>query len=143
MDISVIICSYNREDSLRKTLTRLCDLEIPPHLSWELLLVDNNSTDGTRQVCESFIPKLPVRYLFEPLQGVNRARNRAVAEAAGQLLLFTDDDVNMDRNWIAAFASPTWIGSWCTAPMRSHPRSRYVRSLPANQRHWRRSDPRR
>jgi glycosyltransferase involved in cell wall biosynthesis len=102
MDISVVICTYNRCENLRQTLSMLCELEIPPDVTWELLVVDNNSTDGTRHVCESFVPKLPLRYLFEPRQGVNCARNRGVAAATTPLVLFTDDDVNVDKHWLAA-----------------------------------------
>ena len=102
MDVSVIICTYNRRDSLRQTLSLLCGLEVPAHLSWEVLVVDNNSTDDTPQVCESFIQKLPLRYVFEPRQGVNHARNRGVAEAMAPLVLFADDDVNVDKNWLAS-----------------------------------------
>jgi len=102
MDVSVIICTYNRYRSLRQTLFSFCDLELPAHVTWELLVVDNNSTDDTRRVCESFIPKLPIRFLFEPRQGVNCAKNRGIAAATAPLMLLTDDDVNVDRHWLAA-----------------------------------------
>ena len=99
MDVSVIICTYNRCESLRQMLQSICDLEIPGNMTWELLLVDNNSNDATRQVCESFAGRLPLRYLFEPRQGVSRARNLGIAEATAPLLFFSDDDVTMDKNW--------------------------------------------
>jgi glycosyltransferase involved in cell wall biosynthesis len=103
LDVSVIICTYNRCESLRETLQTLCALEIPRNLSWELLVVDNNSPDATREVCESFQPILPLRYVFEPRQGQNNALNRSIEEAAGGLLLFTDDDVDVDRRWLISF----------------------------------------
>jgi len=102
MDVSVIICTHNRCDSLQQTLQSFCDLEIPRGLTWELLVVDNNSTDATRQICESFAGKLPVRYGFESRQGQSRARNRGIAEATAPLLVFTDDDVKLDQNWLAS-----------------------------------------
>jgi len=103
LDVSVIICTYNRCESLRQTLQTLCSLEIPRNLSWELLVVDNNSPDATREVCESFQPILPLRYVFESRQGQNNALNRGIEEAEGRLLLFTDDDVDVDRSWLASF----------------------------------------
>ena len=100
MDVSVIICTYNRCESLRLTLESICHLEIPEGVTWELLLVDNNSNDATRQECEAFSGKLPLRYLFEPRQGVSHARNLGIAEAVAPLLFFSDDDVTMDKDWL-------------------------------------------
>jgi len=99
MDVSVIICTYNRCESLRKTLRSICNIEIPASVTWELLVVDNNSSDATRQVCESFADRLPLRYLFEPRQGVSRARNIAIDNTEAPLLFFSDDDVTVDKNW--------------------------------------------
>ena len=101
MDVSVIICTYNRCESLRKTLQTFCDLEIPKDATWELLVVDNNSDDTTRQVCESFAGRLPLLYLFEPRQGQSCARNRGIKETTAPILLFSDDDVNVDKKWLA------------------------------------------
>ncbi len=101
MDLSVIICTYNRCESLRRTLQTCCDLVIPAGVTWELLVVDNNSTDHTKQVCEEFTGKLPIRYLFEQIPGKSNALNRAVREGCGELLLFTDDDVSLDRLWLS------------------------------------------
>ena len=70
---------------------------------WEVLVVDNNSTDSTRAVCDGFFGKLPMRYVFEPDQGLSKARNRAIAESAGDLLVFTDDDVVVDRDWLREY----------------------------------------
>jgi glucosyl-dolichyl phosphate glucuronosyltransferase len=104
MDISVIICTYNRAESLRRTLQTCCDLVIPAGVTWELLVVDNNSNDHTKQVCESFTGKLPIRYLFESRPGKSNALNRSIQEANSELLLFTDDDVELDKNWLQAYA---------------------------------------
>ena len=100
MDISVVICTYNRSKSLRQTLQTCCDLVSPCGIQWELLVVDNNSTDATEQVCEFFADKLILRYLFESQPGKSFALNRAIAEATGKLLLFTDDDVDLDQYWL-------------------------------------------
>jgi glycosyltransferase involved in cell wall biosynthesis len=101
MDITVIICTYNRAESLRRTLETCCDLVIPEGVNWELLVVDNNSTDHTKQVCESFTGKLPLRYIFEPRQGKSCALNHGMAQAGGELFVLTDDDVDITPHWIS------------------------------------------
>ena len=73
-------------------------------LDWELLLVDNNSSDATPRVAQEFADTLPLRYVFEPVQGLSAARNRALKEIRGDLLVFTDDDVVLERGWLAAYA---------------------------------------
>lgn len=103
VDISVIICTYNRSESLRRTLQVFCDLEIPCGVTWELLVVDNNSKDATRMVCNDFAARLPLRYLFEASQGQSNALNRGVEEAKAGLLLFTDDDVDVEPLWLVNF----------------------------------------
>ena len=101
MDISVIICTYNRCESLRRTLQSCCDLVIPEGVTWEVIVGDNNSTDATKQICEEFSGKLPLRYIFEPRQGKSYALNRCMREATGDLRLFTDDDASLDQRWLA------------------------------------------
>ena len=102
MNISVIICTYNRAESLRQTLDTCSALQIPTGVMWELLVVDNNSTDHTKDVCQEFTGKLPLRYVFEPQQGKSNALNRSIEEAAGELLAFTDDDVDVTPSWLRA-----------------------------------------
>lgn len=77
--------------------------KFPANIDWELLLIDNNSSDSTPQVAEAFTDKLPLRYVFEGLQGLSAARNRAVQEFKGDFLVFTDDDVELDSGWLAAW----------------------------------------
>lgn len=74
-------------------------------LSWELLLIDNNSPDATRQVAERYTQSLALRHVFEPVQGLSAARNRALKEFKGDLLVFTDDDVVLDPAWLSAYAA--------------------------------------
>jgi glycosyltransferase involved in cell wall biosynthesis len=74
-------------------------------LEWELLLIDNNSTDTTVDVARGFTDRLPLRYVFEPEQGLSAARNLAIRKYRGELLIFTDDDVVLDAGWLAAWAS--------------------------------------
>lgn len=100
--LSVIICTYNRSESLRRTLKSLEAMSVPPDLSWELIVVDNNSKDDTRATVEDFARTsgLNVRYFFEPEQGLSHARNTGVRESKGNLLSFIDDDVVVAKDWL-------------------------------------------
>ncbi len=104
MKISVAICTWNRSRLLTQTLTNFVELTIPESVEWELIVVDNNSTDDTKQVIQRFADKLPIRYLFENQQGHSYSRNAAVQSATGELILWTDNDVIVDPGWLAAFA---------------------------------------
>ena len=104
MKITVIICTRNRAEQLRRTLESAAAMESPGHATWELLVVDNGSTDHTPQVVESFSGRLPVRCVSEPTAGLSNARNRGIAEAGGEYICWTDDDVLVDPHWLAAYA---------------------------------------
>ncbi len=103
MDLSVIVCTYNRAASLELTLRALVEQVTPPDLTWELLVVDNNSGDATRDVVGAITTTaaIPVRYLFEGQQGLSHARNAGITSSTGALLAFTDDDVRPDPDWVA------------------------------------------
>lgn len=107
MDLSVIIPTYNRSDSLLKTLDCLKRQRVSPSLRWEVIVVDNNCTDGTGGVVTHLADDFPVplRHVIELNQGASNARNRGIAAACGAILLFTDDDVRPDPDWIAAVSS--------------------------------------
>ncbi len=105
MNISVAIATWNRSTQLDKTLAALTTLRTPPGLSWELMVCDNNSTDATRRVVESYADRLPVTYLFEPKQGKSFALNRLIDQTTGQWLVFIDDDVRVDPGWLEAYAA--------------------------------------
>lgn len=101
MDASIIVCTYNRAESLKDTLTALARLETLPARTWEVVVVDNNSRDHTKQVVQAAQQDWPrLRYVFEPAQGLSHARNRGIAEAAGEVILFTDDDVLPEPDWL-------------------------------------------
>jgi len=102
MEISVIVCTYNRAPSLVRTLESLKKLNGTASLAWEIIVVDNNSTDNTRSVTESFVSRanLNVRYIFEARQGLSYARNRGISEAAGDIIIFIDDDVILPPQWL-------------------------------------------
>jgi hypothetical protein len=70
-----------------------------------VLVIDNNSSDATREVVRSFGETLPVRYLFEPAPGKSNALNRAVRETDGDYIVWTDDDVLVYEDWIDAYHS--------------------------------------
>jgi len=103
MLLTIAFCTWNRSLLLRRTLEQMTRLFIPDGISFELLVVNNNSTDTTDEVIESFSTTLPIRYLFEPKTGKSHACNRAVRNARGEYILWTDDDVLVDRCWMAAY----------------------------------------
>ena len=101
LDISVVICTYNRSESLRAVLHSLEQMNVPPHLLWEVIVVDNNSKDSTQTVVKQFDgSKLHIKYVFEPAQGLSHARNRGVKESAGNIVSFIDDDVVVAQDWL-------------------------------------------
>lgn len=102
MKFTLAVCTYNRAALLTQALDSLAACRAPAD-EWELLLIDNNSGDYTRAVAESFLPRLPLRYIFEPIQGLSTARNRALRECRGDVLLFTDDDVRFDVDWLQRY----------------------------------------
>jgi GT2 family glycosyltransferase len=103
-DVSVVISTYNRVRSLAETLDALRHQQLPVSLTYEVIVVDNNSTDGT----EAFVRSQQhsgfsqLRYVFEPQQGLSYGRNAGIAASTAPLVAFTDDDVEPDSGWIAA-----------------------------------------
>lgn len=102
MKISVIIPTFNRCDELRRTLQDLG--RINTEYSWELMVVDNNSTDSTKSVVDEAAREFPapVRYIFESEQGRCAALNAGTAAARGDILIYTDDDLRFDAHWLTA-----------------------------------------
>jgi len=133
MDISVILCTYNRASSLLTTLESFLNLERPKHCAWELLIVDNNSTDGTRYVADQFAAKadFPVRYICEKRQGRSAALNAGIKEANGEFVAFTDDDVILHHGWLSHLKS-TFDTFDCSAvagrvlPQWNHPKPEWL-----------------
>jgi glycosyltransferase involved in cell wall biosynthesis len=104
--VSVVICTYNRCEMLKQTLMSVTEVSVPRGFDWEVIVVDNNSRDATAEVVQSFgsHPTVDVRYVFEGSQGLAYARNRGVAEAKGDIVVFTDDDVTVERSWLPELA---------------------------------------
>ncbi|CAH1202351.1 Glycosyl transferase family 2 [Candidatus Nitrotoga sp. BS] len=101
MDATIIVCTYNRAESLRDTLGALHTQKTSPSREWEVVIVDNNSKDHTRKIVEEMQSEWPLlRYEFEPAQGLSHARNHGIAAARGDVLLFTDDDVLPEPDWM-------------------------------------------
>jgi glycosyltransferase involved in cell wall biosynthesis len=104
MRITVAICTWNRAWLLEQTLDQMTRLRVPDTVDWELLVVDNNSTDNTANVIAAFRNRLPVRRLFEPTPGQTNARNCALREVTGNYIIWTDDDVLVEPEWLSAYA---------------------------------------
>ena len=102
MKISVVICTYNRCESLKKTLESLSNQGFDSCFDYEILIVDNNSKDRTKEIVETFNvgAKNIIRYIFESRQGLSIARNRGIREAQGNIIAFTDDDCIVSENWL-------------------------------------------
>jgi len=103
MRLSVIICTWNRAELLYETLNSLEKSELPHDTEWEVIIVDNNSTDETAAVCQQFLRENPrrYRYIVEKRQGKSFALNAGIQDARGRILSFTDDDVIIDPAWLA------------------------------------------
>lgn len=98
--ISVVICTYNRANWLAAALQSVCEQALDSS-EYEVIVVDNNSTDNTRAVTESFALRFPnVRYLFEPQQGNSHARNVGWQEAKAKYIAFIDDDCKVPEQWL-------------------------------------------
>ena len=102
-EITLCICTYNRSNSLARTLKSF--KAIPKTHNWVLLVVDNNSKDDTKDIIKAFNDDLPIKYVKETIQGLSHARNRAIKECFGDLLIFTDDDVQVTPSWLHEFIS--------------------------------------
>src|SRR5262249_13907928 len=101
--LSICICTYNRAEKLKVTLSSLIAQVGIQSESIEVLIVDNNCNDATPEVLQTFQKILPIRCVTERAQGLAQARNRAIAEFSGDVLLFTDDDVRLARTWLSAY----------------------------------------
>ena len=104
--ITLIICTYNREKYIRPLLESIAKNDYPT-ADYEIVLVDNNCTDHTREVCEAFAeahPEIIFRYVVEPEQGLSAARNKGIKEAKGDIIIYVDDDALVDSDYIRQYA---------------------------------------
>ena len=108
MKIDVVICTYNRSGMLGKCVESVLRADVPPGVSVEVIVVDNNSSDDTEKVVKGFGPGrangMKVTYLFEGKQGKSYALNSALAAATGDVVAFTDDDITVDASFFKEMA---------------------------------------
>jgi glycosyltransferase involved in cell wall biosynthesis len=123
MKITVVLCTLNRCQVLAKTLESVAASELPESVEWEVLVVDNNSSDQTREVVEEFCSRHPgrFRYAFEPQLGKSFALNTGVREALGDVLAFMDDDVTVEPTWLQHLTAPLYGVEWAGAGGRILP----------------------
>jgi glycosyltransferase involved in cell wall biosynthesis len=106
MDVSLIIATRNRCQQMARCLDSVSCLQF--ERPWELIIVDNGSTDGTAELVKQFADKasVPLRYILEPKPGLANAHNAGVAIARGEIIAFTDDDCYPETNFLKRV--------WCT-----------------------------
>jgi len=121
MKVTVILCTYNGDQNVPTALNSLAAQVLPDSVEWDVIVVDNNSKDRTRDVVEEFCQRHPGRfhYLFEPQQGKSYALNRGVREAQGDVVAFTDDDVTMEPTWLHNLTANLHNGEWAGAGGRT------------------------
>lgn len=104
MDFTVNVCTYNRAQNLPRCLGALARQRGVDGLRWEVLVVDNNSSDDTRSMVERLTAELPIviRYTHEAQQGLNYARNTGIRESSGTKFSYVDDDIEVSPDWLAA-----------------------------------------
>lgn len=95
--VSVLVVTRNRKEMLKRCLDSLVVQSVAP---FEVIVVDNGSGDGTKELIQSFAHHLPIKYFFENRPSIPFARNRAFAEATGEFTLFIDDDCQADHRLI-------------------------------------------
>ena len=102
MDVSIVISTYNRCALLEGALQAILS-QTRTQLDFEVLVVDNNSSDQTRPLVQSLAAQNPekLKYLFEPKQGLSYGRNTGIANAKASIIAFTDDDVRVARDWVS------------------------------------------
>ncbi|MDR0510725.1 MAG: glycosyltransferase family 2 protein [Rikenellaceae bacterium] len=103
--LSIVIATYNRAPILARSLRSLREQTLE-HRLWEIVVVDNNSTDDTQAVAAGFAAENPIinlRIVAEPQQGLSYARNCGIAAAAGDLIVMIDDDIEADGNFARAY----------------------------------------
>lgn len=106
MDLTIAICTFNGAVRVPEVLDHLRRQTDADHLSWEVLVIDNNSTDDTAQAVHNqrarWRPDVPLTYILEERQGLAHARQRAVDAGSGEWIAFLDDDNLPRHDWVAA-----------------------------------------
>jgi len=104
--ISLIVPTYNRADYLKFSLPTFVHQSLDKSL-YEILVIDNNSTDKTKEITFEILgnSKRNWKYIFEGNQGLHYARNRGIVEAKGEIIIFGDDDIEADYQWLESIYS--------------------------------------
>lgn len=97
VEVTIIFSSLNGEKRLRRTLESFCNLHFS---NFEIIAVDNNSTDNTSRVISEFSDRLPIKLIHVKAPGKSKALNQALELANGRLIVFTDDDVRAEPDWL-------------------------------------------
>lgn len=104
LGVSVIICAYNSVSKLEKTLWHLAKQETDAELNWEIILVDNASTDGTsayaKEIWSDYQASIPLNIILEKKPGLSFARHAGIANSNYDFVLLCDDDNHLDKNYI-------------------------------------------
>ncbi len=109
--ITVAVPTYNRAELLRQALAGITRQDFPA-ARYEVLVIDNNSRDHTREVIAAFAGATPApRHVLETKQGLDHARNRALAEARGEIIVFADDDILVESDWLRQLTAPL-LADW-------------------------------
>ena len=102
--ISIIVCCYNSVERLRPTLYHIAHQIVAPDISWEVIIVDNNSSDDTgkfaQEIWDSFKVSVPFKVVLESEPGLMHARNRGLDESGFSYLIFADDDNSLNYNYV-------------------------------------------
>ena len=134
--ISAVICTHNRSDLLALALESLCHQSLPME-DYEVLVIDNASTDDTEAVARSFCDRrVHFTYVSEPLLGLSKARNRSLREARGHYVAYLDDDAVAEPEWLEAILAafreaepePSCVGGK-TLPNWQAPRPRWLHDV--------------
>ncbi len=105
--LSVIICTYNREKYIQESLNCIATQSLKNEF-YELVIVNNNSTDHTDSICVKFKsdhPDLNIKYIFENESGLSYARNKGIKESSGDVLIFLDDDAMASESYLSNIRS--------------------------------------
>jgi len=98
--LTVVICTYNRSKHLYYALQSIVDQTCSQEY-FNVIVIDNNSKDSTKQIVNNFSDKLPIGYFLEKKQGLSHARNRGIREARTDYIAFLDDDAKADKKWLS------------------------------------------
>lgn len=131
--ISLVIATYNRAEQLMATLRSVVEQSLAPEV-WECVVVDNNSTDATRECVAALCaehPALNIRYVFEREQGLSAARNAGIGAAEGDIIAFVDDDERIVPDFLSAY-----ISLFDTVPEAMAAGGRIIAEYPAGRPSW-------